>query len=134
MFKKPDSHNGLGFGPTKQAEGENQDLFFHNVGQSISSVVFVLFKTATFWQLIKVLFTDLCRWQDFCPSLLHLVDRLYTVINKMQKTRTKVLPSVTVSISSGQRNLMKTYHNEANPSRITKLALKHFLDFFWQRR
>ena len=57
MLKKPDSHNGLGYEPTKQAEGENQDLFFHNVGQSISSVAFVLFKPATFSQLIKVLFT-----------------------------------------------------------------------------
>ena len=45
----------------------------------------------------KVLFTDHCRRQNFCPSLLQLVDRLYTVIHKMQKTRTKVLPSATVS-------------------------------------
>ena len=36
----------------------------------------------------------------------------------------------TVSISSGQRNLMKTYHNDANTSRITKIALKNILDFF----
>ena len=92
MLKKPDSHNGLGYEPTKQAEGENQDLFFHNVGQSISSVAFVLFKPATFSQLIKVLFTDCCRWQNFCPSFLCLVDRLYTVIRKTQKTRTKDLP------------------------------------------
>ena len=35
-----------------------------------------------------------------------------------------------VSISSGQWNLMKTYHNDANPSGITKIALKNFLDFF----
>ena len=35
-----------------------------------------------------------------------------------------------VSISSGQRNLMKTYHNDANTSGITKIALKKFLDFF----
>ena len=33
-----------------------------------------------------------------------------------------------VSISSGQRNLMKTYHNEANTGGITKIALKFF---FW---
>ena len=39
-----------------------------------------------------------------------------------------------VSISSGQRNLMKTYHNDANTSGITKIVLKKFLDFFWQRR
>ena len=35
-----------------------------------------------------------------------------------------------VSISSGQRNLMKTYLNEANTGGITKIALKKFLDFF----
>ena len=35
-----------------------------------------------------------------------------------------------ISISSGQRNLMKTYHNDANTSGITKIALKNFLDFF----
>ena len=37
-----------------------------------------------------------------------------------------------VSISSSQQNLMKTYHNEANTSEITKIALKMFLDFFGQ--
>ena len=41
----------------------------------------------------KVLFTSRCRRQNFCPSLLRLVDGLYIVIHKMQKTRTKVLPS-----------------------------------------
>ena len=39
-----------------------------------------------------------------------------------------------VSILSGQRNLMKTYHNEANTGGITKIALKILLDFFGQRR
>jgi hypothetical protein len=39
----------------------------------------------------KVLFTDRCRRQNFRPSLLHIVDRLYTVIYKTQKTRTRVL-------------------------------------------
>ena len=39
-----------------------------------------------------------------------------------------------ISISSGQQNLMKTYHNEANTSGITKIALKNFLDFFRQSR
>jgi hypothetical protein len=37
-----------------------------------------------------------------------------------------------VSISSGQQNLMKTYHNEANTSGITKIASKMFLKFFEQ--
>ena len=41
---------------------------------------------------IKLLFTE----RDFCPSLLRLVDTLYTVIHKTQKARTKVLPSATV--------------------------------------
>jgi hypothetical protein len=40
---------------------------------------------------------------------------------------------ITVSISSsGQQNLMKTYHNEADSGRITKIALKIFLQFFGQ--
>ena len=37
-----------------------------------------------------------------------------------------------VNISSCQRNLMKTYHNEANPSGITIIASKNFLEFFEQ--
>ena len=44
----------------------------------------------------KVLFTDCCRWQNFCSSHLCLVDRLYTVIHKRQTTRTKALPSAMV--------------------------------------
>ena len=39
-----------------------------------------------------------------------------------------------VSISSGQRNLMKTYYNDANTTGITKIASKKFSDFFGQRR
>ena len=38
----------------------------------------------------------------------------------------------TVSISSCQGNLMKTYHNEANTSGITKIASRIFLEFFEQ--
>ena len=37
-----------------------------------------------------------------------------------------------ISISSCQRNLMKTYHNEANTSGITKIASKKFLECFEQ--
>ena len=44
----------------------------------------------------KVLFTDRCRWQNLCPSLLRLVGRPYTVTHKMQKARMKILPSATV--------------------------------------
>ena len=38
------------------------------------------------------------------------------------------------SISSGQRNLMKTYHNEANTGGITKIASKKTLASFRQMR
>ena len=43
----------------------------------------------------------------------------------------KLLPMVpSVSISSCQWNLMKTYHNDANPSGITKIASKKFFGVF----
>ena len=42
--------------------------------------------------------------------------------------------SPTVRFSFGQRNLIKTCHNAANTARITKIALKHFLDFLRQCR
>ena len=45
-----------------------------------------------------------------------------------------VLKGTNVIISSGQWNLMKTYHNEANTSGITKIALKFYFDFFRQSR
>ena len=44
----------------------------------------------------KVLFSDHLRWQNFCPSLLRLVNNCVESIYKTQKTKTKVLPSVTV--------------------------------------
>ena len=44
----------------------------------------------------KVLFTDRCRWQNFCPSLFHLANNCVESIYKTQKTRAKVLPSATV--------------------------------------
>ena len=51
-----------------------------------------------FWKTsYKVQFTDRCRRQNFHPSLLCLVYRLYKVIHKTQKTRMKVLPSAMVS-------------------------------------
>ena len=37
-----------------------------------------------------------------------------------------------VGISSGQRNLMKTYHNDANTGGITKIASKKVLKVFRQ--
>ena len=39
-------------------------------------------KFCHFKEPTKVLFTDRCRRQNFCPSFLILVDRLYTVIHK----------------------------------------------------
>ena len=55
--------------------------------------------------------------------------------SRLQNFFKKEKGSVTkVSISSGQRNLMKTYHNEANTGGITKIALKIFLEFFGQSR
>ena len=51
-----------------------------------------------FWFFLsKVIFTDRCRWQNFHPSLLRLVNNFLESIYKMQKTRTKVLPFATVS-------------------------------------
>ena len=45
---------------------------------------------------------------------------------RMVLTKEEVSGGTIVSISSGQRNLMKTYHNEANTGGITKIALKNF--------
>ena len=39
-----------------------------------------------------------------------------------------------LSFSSCQRNLMKTYHNEANTGGITKIASKNVLEFLGQSR
>ena len=47
--------------------------------------------------LIKVLFADRYTWQNFCLRLLRLVNRLYAVSHKMEKSMMKVLPYVTVS-------------------------------------
>ena len=46
--------------------------------------------------------------------------------------RTSVQCITKVSIASCQPNLMKTYHNEANPSGITKIVSKIFLELFEQ--
>ena len=63
-------------------------------------------------------------------------DSIAKVVIKVWKTL-ESFPITTlpiVSISSGQRNLMKTYHNEANTGGITKIALKKNLDSFGQIR
>mgnify|MGYP001452831514 CR=1 FL=1 len=44
----------------------------------------------------KVLFIDHFRWQNFRPSLSRLVNNCVESIYKTQKTKKKVLPSVTV--------------------------------------
>ena len=46
--------------------------------------------------LFEMLFTHRYTWQNFRLSLLHLVNRLYAVIHRTQKTKTKVLPCVTM--------------------------------------
>ena len=38
----------------------------------------------------KKLFTDRCRWQNICPSLMRLVNNCVESIYKMQKPKTKV--------------------------------------------
>ena len=67
----------------------------------------------------------------FTPVFFGLINELRP--SNQQNTKQKNEESTfrtDVSISSGQRNLMKTYHNDANTSGITKIALKKFLDFF----
>ena len=74
------------------------------------------------------------RTKDSSKTLLSLVQFLMhlTLDNRNLSTRfnsptryfsTKGEPGIetNVSISSGQRNLMKTYHNDANTSEITKI-------------
>ena len=39
-----------------------------------------------------------------------------------------------ISISSGQRNLMKTYHNAADTGGITKIALNYFFLLFGTKK
>ena len=39
-----------------------------------------------------------------------------------------------LSISSRQRNLMKTYHNEADTGEITKICIEIFFGVFGQSR
>ena len=44
----------------------------------------------------KTLFTDRCRWQNFCTSLLHLVNKCIESIYLTQKTWAKALPSAMI--------------------------------------
>ena len=62
-----------------------------------------------------------CKTNRLSTYLLHLISIIITGVRL-------------VSISSGQRNLMKTYHNEANTGGITKIASKKNLDSFGQIR
>ena len=52
----------------------------------------LLVSCRTVEMLTKVLFTDRYKWQNFRLRLLRLVNRLYAVIYKTQKSKTKVLP------------------------------------------
>ena len=65
-------------------------------------------------------------------SHLYALIQTYPFINFHQKIPPIRLFPPKVSISPCQRNLMKTYHNEANTSGITKIASKNFLEFFEQ--
>ena len=63
----------------------------------------------------KVLFTDRCRWQNFHPSLLRLVNNCVESIYKTQKTRKKVLPSATV----GEQYFIDKSKKSCKKSRLT---------------
>merc|ERR1712051_847806 len=59
------------------------------------------------------------------------LSKMYAIFAKKKiELSTHKPPVMTqVSILSGRRNLMKTYHNKASTGGITKIALKIFLDF-----
>ena len=67
---------------------------------------------------------------------------IVTKINVQNETGKSILPCHQsdsldrdcISISSGQWNSMKTYHNEGNTDIITKIASKKKLEFFGQSR
>merc|ERR1712008_153874 len=72
----------------------------------INSILYSLSNNSHFKSLsqkTKVLFTNHCRWQNFRPSLLRLVNNYVESIYKTQKTRTKVLPSATKTNFSNQQ-------------------------------
>jgi hypothetical protein len=62
-----------------------------------------------------------------------VVDQTFLILNRLCNKIVKVKQPY-ISISSGQQNLMKTYHNEASNGGITKIASKLFLEFFGQSR
>ena len=66
-------------------------------------------------------------------SGVYIRNKKLEVSPKMDNGRTPLhLAAMKVCISSGQRDLMKTYHNEDNTSGISKIASKNFLEFFEQ--
>ena len=71
-------------------------VFFLNLALEHNMIGQLELDTMLYGCQSKVLFTRHCRRQNFHPSLLHLVDRLYTLIHKTQKTRTKILPYATI--------------------------------------
>ena len=69
--------------------------------------------------------------EDYAPLSAHCVRALCDKMYEKRKAAALEIEKLTkVSISSRQRNLTKTYHNEANTSGITKIASKIFLEFF----
>ena len=74
----------------------------------------------------KALFTDRCRWQNFRPSLLRLVDRLYIVIHKTQKTRTKVLVNANSTLVVKLNFSFIFWENWRYPKDISKLIDLYF--------
>ena len=74
------------------------------------------------------------RFRTICGNLSESKKKIwclkFDLTDERMSTSDKQQP--VLSISSCQRNLMKTYHNEANTSGITKIASKIFLEFFEQ--
>ena len=57
--------------------------------------MYILYSMTSVVESNKVLFTDRCRWLNFWPSLLRLVNNCVEYLQDA-KTRTKVLPSATI--------------------------------------
>ena len=85
-------------------------------------------------------FTRGCKWSPDGLCILVCSDdhnlRIFDLPpnDKLEETKDQSDKLAKVSISSCQQNLMKTYHNEANTSGITKIASKIFLEFFEQSK
>ena len=67
---------------------QNPELGFYYFSQSICTEYFSFENMFATLKLLytKVLFTDCYTWQNFRLQFLHLVNRLYPVIHKTQKS------------------------------------------------